>query len=62
MGVVSDRAGPCARPADGLKVLSAFFLEVGCLGIMLFGRERVGDRLQMLAMAVAAFGTLLSAT
>ncbi|KIN73805.1 Cytochrome bd ubiquinol oxidase, subunit I [Sulfitobacter guttiformis KCTC 32187] len=44
------------------EVLSAFFLEAGFLGIMLFGRERVGNTLHMVATAVVAFGTLLSAT
>jgi cytochrome d ubiquinol oxidase subunit I len=43
------------------EVLSAFFLEAGFLGIMLFGRERVGEKLHMVATAVVAFGTFLSA-
>jgi len=44
------------------EVLSAFFLEAGFLGIMLFGRERVGPTLHMVATAMVAFGTLMSAT
>lgn len=60
--VFSDRAGPVIGPLMAYEVLSAFFLEAGFLGIMLFGRERVGDKLHMLATAVVAFGTLLSAT
>jgi len=60
--VFSDKAGPVIGPLMAYEVLSAFFLEAGFLGIMLFGRERVGDRLHMLATAVVAFGTLLSAT
>ena len=43
------------------EVLSAFFLEAGFLGIMLFGREKVGDRLHMFATAMVAVGTLMSA-
>jgi cytochrome d ubiquinol oxidase subunit I len=35
-------------------VLSAFFLEAGFLGIMLFRRERVGDRLHMFATAMTS--------
>ncbi|MEL7045850.1 MAG: cytochrome ubiquinol oxidase subunit I, partial [Pseudomonadota bacterium] len=38
------------------------FLEAGFLGIMLFGREKVGDRLHMLACAMVAVGTAISAT
>jgi len=45
----------------GYEVLSAFFLEAGFLGIMLFGREKVGDRLHMAATAIVALGTLMSA-
>lgn len=60
--VFSDRAGPVIGPLMAYEVLSAFFLEAGFLGIMLFGRERVGDGLHMVATAVVAFGTLLSAT
>lgn len=43
-------------------ILSAFFLEAGLLGIMLLGRERVGEKLHMFATAMVAFGTLMSAT
>ena len=41
--------------------MSAFFLEAGFLGIMLFGMERVGKRLHFLATSMVAFGTFLSA-
>jgi len=60
--VFSDRAGPVIGPLMAYEVLTAFFLEAGFLGIMLFGRERVGDRLHMVACAMVAFGTALSAT
>jgi cytochrome d ubiquinol oxidase subunit I len=59
--VFSDKVGPILGPLLGYEVLSAFFLEAGFLGIMLFGRERVGDRLHMAATAIVAIGTLLSA-
>lgn len=60
--VFSDKAGPVIGPLMAYEVLSAFFLEAGFLGIMLFGRERVGEKLHMFATAMVAFGTLLSAT
>lgn len=60
--VFSDRAGPVIGPLMAYEVLTAFFLEAGFLGIMLFGRERVGAKLHMFACLMVAFGTALSAT
>ncbi len=60
--VFSDKTGPVLGPLMAYEVLSAFFLEAGFLGVMLFGRERVGDRLHMFATAMVAVGTLFSAT
>jgi len=60
--VFADKTGPILGPLMAYEVLSAFFLEAGFLGIMLFGRERVGNRLHMFATAMVAFGTLMSAT
>lgn len=59
--VFSDRTGPILGPLMGYEVLSAFFLEAGFLGIMLFGRNRVGPKLHFFATAMVAAGTLLSA-
>ena len=60
--VFADKTGPVLGPLMAYEVLSAFFLEAGFLGIMLFGRARVGDKLHMFATAMVAFGTLMSAT
>lgn len=60
--VFADKTGPVLGPLMAYEVLSAFFLEAGFLGIMLFGRERVGPNLHMFATAMVAFGTLMSAT
>ncbi len=60
--VFSDKTGPILGPLMAYEVLSAFFLEAGFLGIMLFGRDRVGPTLHMLATAMVAVGTLMSAT
>lgn len=59
--VWSDKVGPVLGPLMGYEVMSAFFLEAGFLGIMLFGRERVGPRLHFLATAMVALGTFMSA-
>jgi cytochrome d ubiquinol oxidase subunit I len=60
--VFSDRAGPVVGPLMAYEVLTAFFLEAGFLGIMLFGRNRVGPGLHMLACLMVAVGTGISAT
>lgn len=57
----ADKAGPVVGPPMAYEVLSAFFLEAGFLGIMLFGRDRVGPKLHMLACLAVAVGTCTSA-
>jgi cytochrome d ubiquinol oxidase subunit I len=57
----SDKAGPVVGPLMGYEVLTAFFLEAGFLGVMLFGLKRVGPRLHFLATVMVAIGTLISA-
>ncbi|MHA6343975.1 cytochrome ubiquinol oxidase subunit I [Roseivivax sp. CAU 1761] len=60
--VFSDRTGPVLGPPMAYEVLTAFFLEAGFLGIMLFGRDKVGPGLHMFATTMVAFGTAISAT
>jgi cytochrome bd ubiquinol oxidase subunit I len=57
----SDKAGPVIGPLMAYEVLTAFFLESGFLGVMLFGLKRVGPRLHFLATLMVAIGTLISA-
>lgn len=59
--VFSDKAGPVIGPLMGYEVMSAFFLEAGFLGVMLFGQKRVGPRLHFFATLMVAVGTLFSA-
>jgi len=59
--VFSDRTGPVVGPLMGYEVMSAFFLEAGFLGVMLFGEKRVGRRLHFAATVIVAVGTLTSA-
>ena len=59
--VFSDKTGPVLGPLMGYEVLSAFFLEAGFLGVMLFGLKRVGPTLHMFATLMVAIGTLFSA-
>ena len=56
-----EHVGNIAGPLLGYEVLTAFFLEAGFLGIMLFGHGRVSERMHLLATFFVAFGTTLSA-
>jgi len=56
-----EQVGNIAGPLLGYEVLTAFFLEASFLGIMLFGKSRVSNRVHLLATAVVAVGTTLSA-
>ena len=57
----SDKAGPVIGPLMAYEVLTAFFLEAGFLGVMLFGRDRVGRGLHFVATCAVAVGTFVSA-
>jgi cytochrome d ubiquinol oxidase subunit I len=59
--VFSDRAGPVIGPLMAYEVLTAFFLEAGFLGVMLFGMQKVGRRLHFFATLMVAVGTFISA-
>lgn len=56
-----ETVGNIAGPLLGYEVLTAFFLEAGFLGIMLFGMNRVSARVHTLATLIVAIGTTLSA-
>ena len=59
--VYADKTGPVLGPMMAYEVLSAFFLEAGFLGVMLFGMNRVGKGLHFVATLAVAFGTFFSA-
>jgi cytochrome d ubiquinol oxidase subunit I len=56
-----ERAGNIAGPLLGYEVLTAFFLESTFLGIMLFGKEKVSNRVHLFSSAMVVLGTTLSA-
>jgi cytochrome d ubiquinol oxidase subunit I len=60
--VFSDFAGSITGPLLTYEVLTAFFLEAGFLGVMLFGWNRVGPALHFVSTIMVALGTLISAT
>ena len=56
----AQKAGPVLGPMLSYEVLTAFFLEAGFLGVMLFGMNRVGRRLHFAASCMVSIGTLIS--
>ena len=56
-----NTVGNVAGPLLAYEVLTAFFLEATMLGIMLFGRGRVSERVHTTATFLVAGGTTLSA-
>lgn len=59
-GGFSRFAGNITGPLLTYEVLTAFFLEAGFLGIMLFGWRRVSPRAHFFATLMVAVGTLIS--
>ena len=53
-------SGSVTGPLLAYEVLSAFFLEAGFLGIMLFGWGRVGPKTHFFATLMVAVGTCIS--
>lgn len=58
--VFSDKVGNVIGPLLGYEVLTAFFLESSFLGIMLFGWNRVSQRMHFISTVIVAVGTLVS--
>ncbi|MFS3858151.1 cytochrome ubiquinol oxidase subunit I [Proteus mirabilis] len=56
----SDFAGSITGPLLTYEVLTAFFLEAGFLGVMLFGWNKVGEKLHFFATCMVTLGTLMS--
>jgi len=57
---LSERAGNVIGPLLSYEVLTAFFMEATFLGVMLFGMQRVSERLHFFATCMVALGTLIS--
>jgi cytochrome d ubiquinol oxidase subunit I len=53
--------GGIVGPLLAYEVLTAFFLEAGFLGVMLFGWNRVGPALHFFSTVMVALGTVVSA-
>jgi cytochrome d ubiquinol oxidase subunit I len=57
----ADRTSNVIGPFFAYEVLTAFFLEAGFIGVMLFGMDRVSPRLHLTACIMVALGASLSA-
>ncbi|MBL4576080.1 MAG: cytochrome ubiquinol oxidase subunit I [Opitutaceae bacterium] len=55
------RTGNISGPLLGYEILTAFFMEASFLGIMLFGKDRVSNRIHLLSTFLVALGTTFSA-
>lgn len=60
-GPFAERTAPILGPLLAYEVLTAFFLEAGFLGVMLFGLNKVGPKLHFASTMLVAVGTLISA-
>ncbi|MGL4768256.1 MAG: cytochrome ubiquinol oxidase subunit I [Formosimonas sp.] len=56
-----EKVGDIAGPLLGYEVMTAFFLEASFLGIMLYGKERVSNKVHIFASVMVAVGTSMSA-
>ncbi len=56
----ADMVGGVLGPLLTAETLTAFFLEAGFIGVMLFGLERVGPRIHFFASSMVALGTIIS--
>jgi cytochrome d ubiquinol oxidase subunit I len=61
-GVYGAKTGPVIAPIIGMEVVTAFFVEAGFIGILLYGDERVRQATMFAATVMVSIGTLLSST
>jgi hypothetical protein len=61
-GVFAAKTGPIMGPILGMEVVTAFFVEAGFIGILLYGDGRVRRGTMFAATVMVALGTLLSST
>ena len=59
-GNYARAVGPILGPMICMEALTAFFLEAGFIGILLYGEGRVSKRVTMVSTCMVALGALLS--
>ncbi|MDQ3937922.1 MAG: cytochrome ubiquinol oxidase subunit I, partial [Chloroflexota bacterium] len=61
-GVYAAKTGPIIGPIIGMEVVTAFFVEAGFIGILLYGDGRVKRGTMFAATVMVSIGTILSST
>jgi cytochrome bd ubiquinol oxidase subunit I len=61
-GRFAHDVGPIIGVIIAMEVVTAFFLEAGFLGLLVYGEGRIGKRTMLLATCMVSLGTLLSVT
>jgi cytochrome d ubiquinol oxidase subunit I len=61
-GIYAAQTGPIIGPIIGMEVVTAFFVEAGFIGILLYGDGHVKPATMFAATVMVAIGTVLSST
>jgi cytochrome d ubiquinol oxidase subunit I len=61
-GGYAAQTGPIIAPIIGMEVVTAFFVEAGFIGVLLYGDGRVTQATMFAATVAVAIGTFLSST
>jgi cytochrome d ubiquinol oxidase subunit I len=61
-GVFGAKTGPIIGPIIGMEVVTAFFVEAGFIGILLYGDGRVRHLTMFVSTVMVSIGTILSST
>jgi len=61
-GVYAAQTGPIIAPIIGMEVVTAFFVEAGFIGVLLYGDGRVRHATMFAATVAVAIGTFLSSS
>lgn len=59
-GIYARAVGPILGPMICMEALTAFFLEAGFFGLLVWGEGRISKRVTMVATCMVALGALLS--
>lgn len=61
-GRFAHDVGPILGVVIAMEVVSAFFLEAGFLGLLVYGDGKIGPRMMMFSTCMVSLGTVLSVT
>ncbi|MFJ6901622.1 cytochrome ubiquinol oxidase subunit I [Streptomyces hokutonensis] len=61
-GVYGAKTGPIIGPIIGMEVVTAFFVEAGFIGVLLYGDGRVRKGTMFVSTVMVSVGTVLSST